>query len=651
MVLEMRGEVSREGQPLRSVEMVAVPLRIFASVFTRFRPLYVLLLRLGGMAMLYTLLRLFFWLLNRDQFPAPPHSAFLGGIRFDLSALAWLNMPWVLLALIHPEPSPRFARIQLWTFLAINAIGLFFNCIDIAYYSFTLKRSTADLFGIMTAGGDLVSLAPVLIRDYWYIVVLFVVCLALAKWFYALAGKLPQQGVPARPTWLWRALAITLVVLCSRGGVQLIPLMVIDASSYAEPAYMPVVLNTPFTIMISLGKPAIEEQRYMTDAEADRLWPVIHQYGDSAITGTRPNVVLIILESFSANYSKLLSGRSEGYMPFLDTLMANGLTFRNAYANGRRSIDGVPAIIASMPKLMEEAFINSPAIDVPFTSLASTLAAEGYATSFFHGGRNGTMGFDTFTRLAGYQRYVGQDEYPNAADNDGIWGIRDEPFLQYFAKELNNTPQPFHSTVFTLSSHHPYHLPENDAHRFAAGTMPIHPTLRYADHALQQFFGTARKMPWYANTLFVITADHTADLKRDGQLSGSAFDHWIPLVYYMPGRIQPKQEHRTTQQIDIAPTVLDLIGYSKPFFSFGASALRDERMPASVSEGNATWMIITDDVQLRTDGGRVLWAERMLKVNGGLKPYTSELAGPNRTLQAAIQQYHAHLLKRDMVVK
>jgi phosphoglycerol transferase MdoB-like AlkP superfamily enzyme len=330
--------------------------------------------------------------------------------------------------------------------------------------------------------------------------------------------------------------------------------------------------------------------------------------------------------------------------------MANGLTCTNAYANDRRSIDGVPAIIASMPKLMEEAFINSPAIDVPFTSLANVLASEGYATSFFHGGRNGTMGFDTFTRLAGYQRYVGQDEYPKAADNDGIWGIRDEPFLQYFAKELDRMPQPFHSTVFTLSSHHPYHLPENDAHRFAAGTMPIHPTLRYTDHALQQFFATARKMPWYANTLFVITADHTADLKRDGQLSGTAFDHWIPLVYYMPGRIQPRMEHRTTQQIDILPTTLDLIGHSKPFFSFGSSALRQERLPASVSEGNATWMIITDHLQMRTDGERVLWAERLLEDKDGLKPDSSDLTGPNRTLQAAIQQFHAHLLKRDMVV-
>jgi hypothetical protein len=625
--------------------------RIFASVFARLRPLHVLLVRLGGMALVYTLLRCLFWLLNRDQFPSPPLPAFLGGIRFDLSALAWLNLPWVLLALVHPAPSPRFARIQLWVFVGLNAIGLFFNCVDIAYYGFTLKRSTADLFGIMGGGGDLLSLAPVFIRDYWHIVLIHLASIVSTWWVYRWAERLPLGDGPARPRWLWRLLAVVVVVICARGGVQLIPLKVLNASLYAEPAYMPVVLNTPFTILMSLGKPVIEEQRYMSDAEAGRLWPVVHQYGDTAITGNRPNVVLIILESFSANYSKLLSGGAPGYMPFLDSLMANGLTYDRAYANGRRSVDGVPAILAAMPKLMEDAFINSPAADVPFTSLANVLAAEGYATSFFHGGRNGTMGFDAFTRSAGYQLYVGQDEYPNAADNDGIWGIRDEPFLQYFAKELDRMPQPFHSTVFTLSSHHPYHLPENDAHRFAAGTMPIHPTLRYTDHALQQFFATASKMPWYANTLFVITADHTADLKRDGQLSGTAFDHWIPLVYYMPGRIQPRMEHRTTQQIDILATTLDLLGHKKPFFSFGASTLREERNPASVSEGNATWMIITDEVQLRSDGEQVLWSARMREGLTSVAPLdSSELALPNTILQAAVQQYHAHLLNRDMFI-
>jgi phosphoglycerol transferase MdoB-like AlkP superfamily enzyme len=603
---------------------------------------------------IYGLLRVCFWVFNQGQFPDPPLSAFVGGLRFDLMALAWINLPWALLVLVSPDPGPRISRILFWTFLAVNAIGLFFNCVDIAYYAFTLKRSTADLFGIMGAGNDLANLVPLFLRDYWYIVLIYAASLLLAARCYRWADRIPKGTGTGRPWWLWRLLVIGLFGVATRGGIQLIPLGVLGASAYAEPAYMPVVLNTPFTIIKSIGRPVLEERLFMAQPEADRLWPVHHAYAErrndtlsTRVQDQRPNVVVIILESFSAAYSARLNGGSAGYMPFLDSLMAQGLCFSQAYANGRRSIDGIPAILASMPKLSEEAFISSPYATAPFTSFASVLKSKGYATSFYHGGRNGTMGFDTFTRSAGYDRYVGRDEYPLEGDDDGSWGIRDRPFLQFFAAELARMPEPFHSVVFTLSSHHPYHLASDDAQRFAGGTMPIHPTLRYADDALRAFFGTARSMPWFSNTLFVITADHTADLERNGQLSGSAFDLWIPLVYYMPGRLTPQQVDRTTQQIDILPTTLDLIGHGKPFFSFGSSALRNDRLPSAVSEGNATWMIVTDSVQLRSDGEQVLWVG---PAPGLPDPGASTVNEADRTLQAAIQQFHAHLLKRDMVV-
>lgn len=634
-------------------------MRIFAAMAGRLRPFFVVLLRLLVVAAVYAAVRVAFWLLNRDQFPAPPLMAFIGGVRFDLSAIAWTNLPWLLLALLHPAPGPRFRHAQAWTFMAVNTVALFFNCVDIAYYRFTLKRSTADLFGIMGAGNDLANLVPVFLKDYWYIVLLFG-GLVWALWTgYHRVEHLGREVVRPRPWWLWRALTVAVVVLLTRGGIQLIPIGVLHASAYAEPAYMPVVLNTPFTMLRSIGRPVLEELTFMPVAEAERLWPVRHAYdgpavleGDTMSVPGRPNVVVIVLESFSAAYSSHLNGGGQGHMPFLDSLMREGLCFTRAYANGRRSIDGVPAVLASLPKLAEEAFITSPYAATPFTSFASVLKQAGYTTSFFHGGRNGTMGFDTFTRSAGYDRYVGRDEYPHEGDDDGSWGIRDRPFLQFFAGELDRMPQPFHSVVFTLSSHHPYKLAPDDAERFVGGTMPIHPTLRYTDDALRLFFARARSAPWFANTLFVLTADHTADLERNGELSGAAYDHWIPLVFYMPGRIRPAGVHRVTEQIDILPTTLDLIGHHRPFFAFGTSALGNERLHAAVSEANATWMIITDSLQLRTDGERVLWSARMK--DGPLStipPDSLSLAPPLRTLQAAIQQFHAHLLKRDMVVK
>ena len=618
----------------------------------RFAPFWRVLATLGVVAMLFSAQRALFWVLNRDDFPHPPLSAFLGGLRFDASAIAWLFLPWCLAMLIRPATHGAWHRVQLVLFHISTVFCFFLNCTDLEYYKFTLKRSTADLLGIAGGGSDLAHLAPVFAQDFWHVVLIFLGSLLIAQFGYNAAMR-RWAAADVRPWWGWRSALVVVCALCSRGGLQYLPLTVLDASAYASPAQMPLVLNTPFTVMTSIGKPVLQERTFMPQEQADRFWPVRHQYGQQQLIPGKPNVALIVLESFSGTYSALLNEGRPGYMPFLDSLMANGLYYTQAHANGRRSIDGLPAIVASMPKMMEEAFITSPYADAPFTALPGVLASKGYATSFYHGGHNGTMGFDAFARSAGYQRYSGRNEYPEPKDDDGVWGIRDQPYLQFWAHELSKEQQPFFSTVFTLSSHHPYQLPPEEAKRFQAGTLTIHPTLLYADNALREFFRTAEKMSWFKNTLFVITADHTADLERNGEQSGSAYDFWIPLVYYMPGVIVPRADVRTTQQIVILPTVLDLIGHNEPFFAFGSSTLRLERSPAAVSEGSATWLIVTPRAQLRSDGERILWHDGIgssWHPEQRTIPNAFDLITAHALLQAAIQQYNNHLLARDMVV-
>ncbi|MEO8589206.1 MAG: LTA synthase family protein [Flavobacteriales bacterium] len=623
-------------------------------------PLTVLLLRLGSVAGIYTLLRGLFWWYNRDLFAWPPLAAYAGGVRFDLSAIAWLNLPWVLLYLIQPRPGLVFGRVQLYTFMLVNGVALFFNCVDIGYYAFSLKRSTADFLEILTKGNDTANLAPAFARDYWHLVLILIACLVAIYWAYRRIGRtMTTEKIDWKWRVGWRALAIGLLVLASRGGVQLIPLQPLDAARYAGATYLPVVLNTPFTLIMSLGKPTVVERNYMPQNEADALWPVVQEpqpiVSEPALSGVavhKPNVVVIILESFSAVYSGRLSG-SEGYMPFLDSLMGQSLNMTHAYANGRRSIDGIPAILASIPELMDESFITSAYASDPFTSLASVLGNDGYHTSFFHGGRNGTMGFDGFAHSAGFQRYVGLNEYPNPEqDNDKHWGIRDVPFLQFYARELNKEQQPFMSSVFTLSSHHPYELPAADAARFAGGTMPIHPTLRYADDALRQFFATARTMPWFANTLFIITADHTADIERNGLHSDKAIDYWIPLLYFMPDRITPRDQQSVTQHIDILPTALDLIGYDRPFFSFGHSAMRRQSPPYAIMASNGVYNIISAGVQVQFDGDAVLGAASLIPQDStSVDMVPLRAAEMELYLKAAIQQFNGHVLRNALVAQ
>ena len=609
-------------------------------------PFAVLFLRLGAVLLIYSLLRLAFWIYNHPLFPDPPLIAFLGGLRFDLSAIAWTNLPWILLFLIQPRPRGVFRSVQFAVFMLVNAIALFFQCIDLGYYAFTMKRSTADFLGFLFSGGDTVNLAPAFLRDYWHILLIYLVALFSIGLFYRRSEN--WIAPPATQRWkkfAWRFAAIALLFIASRGGFQLIPLQVLDAAQYGGPERLPIVLNTPFTMLMTLGKPTLEDRQYMSQEEADRLWPVIHNNVTLSPSKGDPNICIIVLESFSAVYSARLTG-GEGHMPFLDSLMGQGLNFTRAYANGRRSIDGIPAILASLPEMMNEAFITSPYASTPFTSIANVLADRGYSSSFFHGGRNGTMGFDGFTRSAGFDRYVGLNEYPDRdRDHDGHWGIRDRPFLQFWANELDREKQPFVSCLFTLSSHHPYELPADEADRFPPGSQKIHATLRYTDDALRDFFATARKMDWFANTIFVITSDHTADIERTGQNYSTAIDYWIPLIYYSPEWIAPEEMHRVTQQIDILPTLMQLIAYERPFFSFGNSAL-DRKAPSyAIMRSNALYNAIGNEMQIQFDGERMVNTIPL----GENDPDPLIAAEMELQLKAAIQQFNGHMRRGELI--
>jgi phosphoglycerol transferase MdoB-like AlkP superfamily enzyme len=614
------------------------------------RPLLVLLARMGVLLLIYSLLRLAFALRNADSFPDVPIGAYLGGLRFDLSALAWINLPWALLCLISAAEHGGFARAKRIVFMTVNAVGLFFACVDIEYYRFTLKRSTADLLDIMAGGRDTFSLIPAFAFDFWHIVLLFIASIALAWWGYRRAARLRGEAeVRWLPNAAWRLAAILFFVIGSRGGLQLIPLGPMNAAEHAPPPYMTVALNTPFTLLTSFGKPVLEARVYMPQEEADRLWTVEHapiadRAGAVALDSTfitKPNVVVIILESFSAAFSKRLNG-AEDCMPFLDSLMGEGLGFQRAYANGRRSIDGIPAVTASIPEWMDEAFLTSPYAQQPFTALGNVLGAEGYATSFFHGGRNGTMGFDTYSSAAGYQRYVGMNEYPGTDDYDGTWGIWDRPFLQFFARELTKEPQPFHSVAFTLSSHHPYQLPEGEERHFGDGKHRIEPTLRYADDALRRFFATASTQPWFENTLFVITADHTADLDRSGQQYSEAVDYWVPLVFYWPKVIAPRAPPIIAQHIDIMPTVLELIGHGKPYFGFGSSVAHGSGRGMAVARSMGFWFAFLAEGNFCFEGEHL--APTALR-----NPLPVEGDGPEvRRLKAAIQQFTTRMAENRL---
>ena len=504
---------------------------------------------------------------------------FAGGMRFDLSSIAISNGLFLLLTL-SPHPftdHKKFRKLAMFIFLVCNGICLLANMIDLAYFEYIHKRTQADalLFISGEKGSDLYRLLPVFLKRYWYFLFLFLfICWLLWKG-YTKTMVAKDQVDRSLKNYAWNSaaflLAVTLSIIAIRGGLQAKPLDIIHASEMTRVNNIPALLNTPFSIFKTIEKNNIPEKKFFPEETLNEFYNGIQQ-PDTAFTFDQKNIVIIVVESLSKRYISYFGGKAQ--TPFLDSLFRESLVFTNAFANAKESVQGIPAIFSSIPSWQADPFIFSSYASNQISSLPNILKQKGYQSFFFHGGFNGTMGFDSYAALAGFDAYLGMNEYDNTEHYDGTWGIWDEEFLQFAAEKMSVAQKPFFSGIFTLNTHNPYVIPNKYKKRFNRYKDPFLNCVTYLDYSLSRFFETIKNEPWFKNTLFVITADHTAPF---GDPSGYTMmdDHRIPIVFYQSGTDALKGETKIiANQIDILPSVLDLIHYDQPFFSLGKSLFR-----------------------------------------------------------------------------
>lgn len=642
-----------------------------------FTHILLLLKRLLLLVVLFSISRLFFLIFNLDRFRTLSIFEIIKilffGIRFDVCAIVYLNAPFILLHLIPGTIKNHriYQNVLLFLFFSMNAFLLFLNFIDAKYFAFSNKRSTADIFRFITYGEDFITLLPQYLADYWYVWLSWALLMLIAWWIYPKFSvkKTPLQNtksLSASSSKQWRhrltlstyqiliSLVITGLLFVGARGIGMKPISPITAARYTSAQNIPLILNTPFTIMRTFFKKDLEPKHFFEDDELLNLYsPVIRPVLEKDTPFKSYNVIVIILESFSKEYIGALNN-DEGFTPFLDSLIAKSLVFENAFANSQRSMAAIPAILASLPSLMDNPYISSHFSSNTINSLASLLKKKNYHTSFFHGGTNGTMGFDNFAYIAGFDHYYGRKEYGNDKDYDGQWGIWDEEFLQYFARKLSMFPEPFFSSVFTLTSHHPYRIPEKYHGKFSEGKLPIHKAIRYTDFALKSFFEEASKTSWFANTLFVITADHT-ERALEPYYSNKVGIYVIPILYYKPD--DPTligTRETTTQQSDIMPSVLDYLQYNEPFIAFGNSVFNSEAAHYGINYSNGVYQLIEDDHTLFFDGEKSLelynlQTDRLLETN--VLRISPEIAAKLESkLKAIIQSYNNRLMNNTLIV-
>ncbi len=615
--------------------------------------------RLILLLILYSVSRLFFYILNTGYFGDLGFfelcKLILVGIRFDIAAIIFTNAVFLLYLL--PGSYKNSTGVQKSydiLFFIINAVALLSNFIDARFFEFINKRSTSSIFTLLSTNQDVWLMIPQFLKDYWYVALSWIILMAvLWKYMPRLPFKKLTRSKLTPMNLLYQVFCFGVIfglLLLGARGIGLKPIGIIDAANYTSLKNVPLVLNTPFSILKTIENENLEPKNYLPEDSLSKIYNPQHHYQTKQMKPL--NVVILILESFSKEYSGFLSG-NEGYTPCLDSILVHSRVYVNAYANGTQSYEAMPAILASIPSLMDRPYSGSNYADNLIESLPGLLRREGYHTSFFHGGNNGTMGFSNFASVAGIEHYIGRNEYNNDADYDGHWGIWDEPFLQYFAGRLNTFKQPFASAIFTLSSHHPYNVPDKYTNMFPEGSLPIHKSVRYADYALARFFQTAAKMPWYKNTVFVLTADHAAQAEGDEYNSTTGM-YAIPVAFYCPGDTTLKGIDSTiAQQIDIMPSVLDYLGYAKPFFAFGESLFDTAVSHKAITYVNGIYQLIDSDFVMAFNGQQItsfysLKQEKEISLN---VPDNKEL-GPvykdmETFLKAFIQTYNFRIINNN----
>lgn len=632
----------------------------------------VLLYRLLLAYLFYFIARVLFYLFYSEIIPIDGIGEFFKltyyGFAFDTTAILYVNALFIVLSVFPLFINTRrsYQKFLFYVYFLFNGIGYSLNFIDMGYYSFSRMRLTMAVKSVVENEQNYLELLGRFAIDYWYLPLLFIGLLFLWIKAYQLISIKPKIIQNVFGYLLFSFLGFAIIGVLTIGGIRggdfrtsTRPINMLDASKHVRtPNQADLVLNSTFSFLRTLGKTdEFKIPNWVSDKVIEARIKPIKKYERKV--AKKPNIVIFIIESLGREYWGCMNQNTDipnfqSHTPFLDSLATKGYVFDNAFANGRQSIHGMSSILAGIPSF-KVAFTSSPYAKQSITSIVSIANEMGYDTSFYHGAANGSMGFLGFGNILGFNHYYGRTEYNNDEDFDGVWGIWDEPFLQFMEKTIDKTPQPFLATIFTVSSHHPFQIPEKYKDKFKEGKIPMHKCVEYTDFSIQKFFEQAKKEDWFYNTIFAFTADHPNQIYYD-KYKKAMNRFAVPILFYSPNPdlVGIGKSNAIAQQIDIYPTLVDLMGYNKPFRSWGRSLLSDKNeIPRAInSTGLGVYQMIQGDYIYVFDGEKITGIysidDKELSNNLVDSSLPKEVEQGKEDIKAFIQDYMDRIISKKM---
>jgi phosphoglycerol transferase MdoB-like AlkP superfamily enzyme len=573
--------------------------------------------------------------------------SFYEALPVDISAASYLTiLPVLLLLFAGFFPFQQQGRVlKIYTLALLSIISLL-NIADLQLYGEWGSRLNAQAISFMRYPNEVIASAsssPLLLLLFMFalqlLLGLLLYRLMFAKSAYNAQANLKEK-FSAAGLYL---LAIALLIVGIRGGLQLIPINQ-SAVYFSEfPFANHASVNTAWNLMYSLAntgsKVKIDNYRFMPPEQAEEIVSRLYEKNKncepvSLVNPARPNVVIIILESWTAEVIESLGGEKNITGEF-NKLTAEGILFRQLYSSGDRTDKGLVAILSGFPSQPTSSVITEPDKVNKLPQLNRYFKNEGYRTSFYYGGESEFANMKAYLLNMGFDRITDKDAF-EAADQNSKWGTHDHVVFNRALQELEFEQQPFFSTIMTLSSHEPFEVPVAPVFPGSDEATLFRNAVHYTDQSLGHFFREAKKQPWYQNTLFVLVADHGHRLPGNLDLHDPRRFR-IPLLFTggaLKNIFHNTRVEKTGSQTDIPATLLSMLSEKSNDFKWSRNLLCD-------STGNFAFFSFNDGFGWMEDGNAVVFdniSKSTLHKSGTASADTSLQKG-KAYLQHLMEQY------------
>jgi phosphoglycerol transferase MdoB-like AlkP superfamily enzyme len=511
-------------------------------------------------------------------------TSFIYGLRLDASMAGYISLlPLLIFIILWIFPQIRFkpviTKVYVYFLIVLLSLITVINFNIYREWGSKINAKALDFFFHSTSEAIASSSsAPI------FLSLLILALLVLSGFILARAiidFKIPRHPVPAWQKGAAATLFFALTFLAIRGGVDASPINQSMAYYSDEPVLNHAAINTEWNLVQDLMYQNFSNEnpyKYFPYKEAAAIVNELYKPEDEGkpvaiLNNPKPNIVLILLESFTADVIESLGGEN-GVAPNMEKLISQGLFFDHIYASGDRTDKGLVAVLSAFPSQATRSILKFNDKQEKLPAISQSLKEHGYQTSFYYGGQSEFFNIKSYLFSHGFNTVIDKSNFPK--ENMSSWGAFDHIVFQKNVSDLDKLKQPFFSTILSLSNHEPFQLPGAPHFPGESPEDKFRSTSFYTDSSVAAYLKQARTKSWYKNTLFIIVADHGHRLPKSIYEIYDQGRFRIPLIFFgevIKPEFRGKAIGKVGNQTDIAATLLDQLNIPHDRFKWSHDLL------------------------------------------------------------------------------